>query len=50
MMYNTTFISYLNNSFTLFITDFIYLHYEKRKDFIKLIEKDNNILIFVRPY
>ena len=30
MMYNTTFISYLNNSFTLFITDFIYLHYEKR--------------------
>ena len=29
MMYNTTFISYLNNSFTLFITDFIYLHYEK---------------------
>ena len=30
MMYNTTFISYLNNSFTLFITDFIYLYYEKR--------------------
>lgn len=28
MMYNTTFISYLNNSFTLFITDFIYLHYD----------------------
>lgn len=30
MMYNATFISYLNNSFILFITDFIYLHYEKR--------------------
>ena len=31
MMYNTTFISYLNNSFTLFITDFIYLPAEVTK-------------------